>query len=50
MLEQRYHYHRNLRGTEERLRYAYEIADRPENCINVLDMLNTFYNWGFRRR
>jgi SAM-dependent methyltransferase len=41
----RRHYHRNLHTFEEKLAYAYSIADRPENAINYLDMLNTFYNW-----
>jgi 2-polyprenyl-3-methyl-5-hydroxy-6-metoxy-1,4-benzoquinol methylase len=45
VLESRKHYHTQLRTGEERLRYAYEIADRPENAINLLDMLNTFFNW-----
>jgi SAM-dependent methyltransferase len=45
VLERRKHYHRELHGFEERLAYAYEIADTPANAINLLDMLNTFYNW-----
>lgn len=45
VLNRRRHYHRNLRGFEERLAYAYEVSDTPENAINLLDMLNTFYNW-----
>ncbi len=45
ILEQRRHYHKELKTFEERLAYAYSIADCPENTINYLDMLNTFYNW-----
>ena len=45
VLAWRRHYHRELSTFEERLAYAYEIADQPENCINLLDMLNTYYNW-----
>jgi SAM-dependent methyltransferase len=45
ILAQRGHFHKNLHTFEERLAYAYSIADRPENAINYLDMLNTFYNW-----
>jgi len=41
----RKHYHRQLTTPQQRLDYAYEIADQPENAINCLDMLNTFYNW-----
>ena len=44
-LDHRRHYHTKLRTMEEKLRYTYEISDRPENAINLLDMLNTFYNW-----
>jgi 2-polyprenyl-3-methyl-5-hydroxy-6-metoxy-1,4-benzoquinol methylase len=45
ILGHRLHYHRNLHTFEEKLAYAYSITDRPENAINYLDMLNTFYNW-----
>lgn len=43
--EWRRRYHRECRTFEQKLAFAYEIADRPENAINLLDMLNTFYNW-----
>ncbi len=45
VLEWRARYHRECRTFEERLAFAYSVADRPENAINLLDMLNTFYNW-----
>lgn len=45
VIEHRRNFHRNLKTPEEKLAYAYEIADQPENAINDLDMLNTFYNW-----
>lgn len=45
VLEWRARYHRECRTFEERLAFAYKVADRPENAINLLDMLNTFYNW-----
>jgi len=45
VLEWRARYHRECRTFEEKLAFAYSIADRPENAINLLDMLNTFYNW-----
>jgi SAM-dependent methyltransferase len=41
----RKHYHRSLLTFEERLQFAYEIAEDPKNAINYLDMLNTFFNW-----
>jgi SAM-dependent methyltransferase len=44
ILEYRRHYH-SLTTFDEKLAYAYSIADKPENAINYLDMLNTFYNW-----
>ena len=45
VLAWRARYHRECRTFEERLAFAYAVADRPENAINLLDMLNTFYNW-----
>ena len=45
VLENRRRYHTQLKTMEEKLHYAYEIADSPENAINLFDMLNTFYNW-----
>ena len=45
VLEKRAHYHQQLKTFDEKLRYAYQISDRPENAINLLDTLNTFYNW-----
>jgi SAM-dependent methyltransferase len=45
VLAWRKHYHKNLKTFEEKLVYAYSIADRPENAINYLDMLHTYYNW-----
>lgn len=45
VLTHRRYYHTKLTTLEEKLEYAYAIADRLENAINVFDMLNTFYNW-----
>jgi 2-polyprenyl-3-methyl-5-hydroxy-6-metoxy-1,4-benzoquinol methylase len=45
VLEWRARYHRECRTFEEKLAFAYSVADSPENAINLLDMLNTFYNW-----
>lgn len=45
IMNQRKHFHKNLTTIDEKLQYAYEISDCPENCINQFDMLNTFYNW-----
>jgi len=45
VLKWRKHYHTLLKTFEERLAYSYEISDTPENAINYLDMLNTYYNW-----
>jgi SAM-dependent methyltransferase len=41
----RKYFHKELHTNEEKLQYAYDISDSPENCINQFDMLNTFYNW-----
>jgi 2-polyprenyl-3-methyl-5-hydroxy-6-metoxy-1,4-benzoquinol methylase len=45
VVESRRFYHANLATSQEKLDYAYRIANAPENAINLLDMLNTFYNW-----
>jgi len=45
VLTWRRRYHRECRTFDEKLAFAYSAADRPENAINLLDMLNTFYNW-----
>jgi len=45
VVESRKYYHANLMTPQERLDYAYQISNSPENAINLLDMLNTFYNW-----
>jgi 2-polyprenyl-3-methyl-5-hydroxy-6-metoxy-1,4-benzoquinol methylase len=45
VLAWRERYHRECRTFEQKLAFAYEVADSPENAINLLDMLNTFYNW-----
>lgn len=45
VLSTRRRYHQQARTNEEKLAFAYEISDAPENAINLLDMLNTFYNW-----
>ena len=34
-----------LETFEKKLEYVYSIADSPQNAINYMDMLNTFYNW-----
>jgi SAM-dependent methyltransferase len=43
--DMRRRFHRDCRSLEEKLAFVYEVAERPENAINYMDMLNTFYNW-----
>ena len=45
VLQQREHYHRQLRTIDERMRYVDAICDDPGNALNYHDMLNPFYNW-----
>lgn len=45
VLGNRRRFHEQAKTNEEKLAFAYEISDTPENAINTLDMLNTFYNW-----
>jgi SAM-dependent methyltransferase len=43
-------FHRNCRTIEEKIKFVFEIAEDPDNAINYLDMLNTFYNWTIPER
>ena len=43
--ENRRKYHEKNRSFEERLQLAYDLSEDKANAINLLDMLNTFYNW-----
>lgn len=45
VLNTRRRFHQQVRSNEEKIAFAYEVSDTPENAINLLDMLNTFYNW-----
>ncbi|MCW2240996.1 class I SAM-dependent methyltransferase [Azospirillum canadense] len=45
VLNARRRFHQEARSNEEKLAFAYKLSDVPENAINLLDMLNTFYNW-----
>jgi SAM-dependent methyltransferase len=45
VIENRKFYHENFLTPQEKLEYAYQISNSPNNAINLLDMLNTFYNW-----
>jgi len=38
-------FHRDHRTAEEKIAFVFEIAQDPDNAINYMDMLNTFYNW-----
>jgi SAM-dependent methyltransferase len=38
-------FHRDCRMMEEKIVFVFEIAQDPDNAINYMDMLNTFYNW-----
>ncbi|HLO76167.1 MAG TPA: class I SAM-dependent methyltransferase [Magnetospirillum sp.] len=45
VVRHRKEFHSVPRTNEEKLEYAYRVSDDPRNAINLLDMLNTFYNW-----
>lgn len=45
VLAWRKQYREQCRTFEEKLNFAYSISRIPEDAINRLDMLNTFYNW-----
>lgn len=38
-------FHRECQTAEEKLRFVKAVAADPDNAINYMDMLNTFYNW-----
>jgi hypothetical protein len=43
--ELRRRFHRECRTLEDKLKFVFSVAEDPNNGINYLDMLNTFYNW-----
>ncbi len=45
VVKSRKFYHKVLSSIDQKLAFAYKISDDRRNAINVLDMLNTFYNW-----
>ncbi|PPD04279.1 MAG: hypothetical protein CTY29_06340 [Methylobacter sp.] len=38
-------FHRECKTAEEKQNFVMNIAEDPDNAINYMDMLNTFYNW-----
>jgi len=38
-------FHRECRTIEEKIDFVFQVAEDPDNAINYMDMLNTFYNW-----
>ena len=43
--EMRHKFHRECQTVEDKINFVFEIAENPDNAINYMDMLNTFYNW-----
>jgi hypothetical protein len=43
--EMRRRFHRECRTIEEKIDFVFGVAEDPNNAINYMDMLNTFYNW-----
>jgi hypothetical protein len=43
--EMRRRFHRECRTVEDKIRFTFNVAQDPDNAINYMDMLNTFYNW-----
>lgn len=43
--ENRKKYHETPMSFDQKLDFAYQLSADPRNAINLLDMLNTFYNW-----
>jgi SAM-dependent methyltransferase len=43
--ELRRRFHHECQTIESKIHFTFEVAQHPDNAINYLDMLNTFYNW-----
>jgi SAM-dependent methyltransferase len=43
--DMRRRFHRECRTIESKIQFTFEVAVDPDNALNYLDMLNTFYNW-----
>lgn len=43
--EMRRRFHRECHTIKEKVNFVFETAQDPNNAINYMDMLNTFYNW-----
>lgn len=43
--EMRRKFHRDCQTAEEKLQFVNTVSADPNNAINYMDMLNTFYNW-----
>lgn len=43
--ELRKQFHRECQTMQEKQDFVFRIAEDPDNAINYMDMLNTFYNW-----
>jgi SAM-dependent methyltransferase len=48
--DMRRRFHRNCRTIEEKIKFVFDVAENPDNAINYMDMLNTFYNWTIPER
>lgn len=38
-------FHRECRTIEEKIDFVFQVAEDPDNAINYMNILNTFYNW-----
>lgn len=43
--ELRRRFHVECRSVQDKLDFVFKVAEDPNNAINYMDMLNTFYNW-----
>jgi 2-polyprenyl-3-methyl-5-hydroxy-6-metoxy-1,4-benzoquinol methylase len=46
--EMRRQFHRECKTIEDKIEFVFKVAEDPNNAINYMDMLNTFYNWTIR--
>lgn len=43
--DMRRRFHRECHTIQDKLDFVFHVAEDPDNAINYMDMLNTFYNW-----
>lgn len=48
--QMRRQFNRECETIEDKIEFVFRVAEDPNNAINYMDMLNTFYNWTVREK